>query len=362
VSADQLAFLDALQEGYLRALDNAAVVERHFGIAGFRIALKFAGPGLLPAITPALEHLEIPPAGTPDLDICLFDSASTASRLPFLLDHFMQRVRSNWWEYLGSRRELTSIDGERIRSAFHPGPDILSVFDRETDRALYWVPDASRIPYYETGYPLSVILNWWLTNRGRYFVHAACVGDESGAALITGRGGSGKSTTTLACVDAGLSLCGDDYCVVAPGNPAVFSLYNTVKLKGLADVDRFSHLKHCVSNLDQVDDSEEGERAVIYLQRHFPDQLMASSRLRAILVPRIVDRETTEIGPISQAEVFRAIMPSTVFQLPGDARATFGAMARFCRSVPAYGIALGRDIPAIPGVIRRFLHELEARA
>jgi len=359
---DQLAFFSAFAEGYQRALDATELVERQYLIAGYRVALRCAGPALLPAVTPALEHLRAEIRPDPDLVIDLFDARSTGMRLPFLLDFFMQRVRAKWWEHLGSRRELKGLDGEDLRCAFHPGPDILSVLDHSSDRALYWVDDAGKIPYYETGYPLSVILNWWLAKRGRQFVHAACIGTQAGSVLLTGKGGSGKSTTTLACLDSGLRLSGDDYCVIDTATLTAHSLYNTVKLKGLADVERFEHLKHCVDNLDQVQDTPDGERALIYLQQHFPDQLMRESPLRAILVPRIVDQVETTIAPSSAAHAFKALMPSTLFQLPGDARNAFQATARLTREVPAFDIALGSDIDAIPGVIAAFLRELNEGA
>jgi hypothetical protein len=355
---DQLAFFNALSEGYQRALDATGLVERQYMIAGYRVALRCAGPALLPAVAPAIEHLRTDNRAAPDLVISLFDAASTGTPLPFLLDFFMRRVQAKWWEYLGSRRELKGLDGERVRSAFHPGPDIISVLDHDSDQALYWVDDASRIPYYETGYPLTVILNWWLAKRQRQFVHAACIGTEAGSVLLTGKGGSGKSTTTLACLNSGLKLSGDDYCVIDTATMTAHSLYNTIKLKGLADVDRFDHLRHCVDNLDQVEDTEDGERALIYLQQHFPDQLLNESPLRAILVPRIANQVETTISPTSAANVFKALMPSTLFQLPGDARGAFQATARLTRKAPAYEIALGRDIDAIPGVITSFLREL----
>jgi len=353
--ADQLAFAASAQEGFQRAAQAAGVVERHYRIAGYTVALRFAGAALLAPITPALEHLRVPPAVAPDLRIDLFDSTSTGTPLPFLLDRFVALVRLRWWEQLGNRREIRGMNGERIQSVFHLGPDILSVLDQDRNHAVYWVQDAAHIPYYETGYPLTALLNWWLGRRQRHIVHAACFGTDQGSVLLTGKGGSGKSTTTLACLDSGLGLTGDDYCVIDAATLTASSLYNTIKLKGLRDVERFHHLRDCIANLDRVDDSEQGERAMIFLHQHFPEQLMAQSPLRAILVPRVADQEHTVISPASPGHVFKAIMPSTLFQLPGNARGEFSAMAALVRALPCYEIALGRDIAAIPGVIREFL-------
>jgi len=356
--ADQLAFFDALSEGFRRAAGAVGIVERDYGIAGFRVRLRFAGSALIPVIAPALAHLEIAPEGSPDFTIELFDSRSTATRLPFLADRLVDLIRLRWWEHLEGRRELKGLNGPRIRSVFHLGPDIVSTLDTARDGAVYWVDDAASIPYYETGYPLSVLLNWWLARRGRYFVHAAAIGLEQGGVLLTGKGGSGKSTTTLACLMSDLAIAGDDYAAVDPEASRAYSLYNTVKLKALRDVERFPGLTGCVSNLDRVEDGEQGEKAMIFLHRHFPQKLLGSMPLRAILVPRIVDRPETVIAPASAALAFKALAPSTVFQLPGNAHEAFQGLVQMIRRIPSYEIALGSDIGRIPSTIHRFIEQL----
>jgi hypothetical protein len=357
-SDDQLAFAQAASEGFRRASAASGIVERYYRIAESVVLLRFAGTALLASITPALEHLRLStesPAAAPDFTIDLFDSNSTATPLPFLLGRFVELVRLRWWEQLGNRREIEGMNGERIRSVFHLGPDILSVLDLQENHAVYWIENAADLPYYEIAYPLTVLLNWWFGARNRFFVHAACFGTEAGSVLLTGKGGSGKSTTTLACLDSGLGLSGDDYCVIDPATLMAHSVYNTIKLKGLVDVERFSHLKSCIGNLARVDDTEGGEKAMIFLQRFFPAQLLTRSALRAILVPRVADQDDTVITPASASHVFKAIMPSTLFQLPGNAQGEFRALANLVRALPSYEIALGRDIAAIPGVIRAFL-------
>ena len=258
--ADQLAFQETLERGFERAAAGSGIVVRDFRVAGFRLRLRFAGPALVPAIVPAIAHLETPTGPSPDFTIDLFDAESTASPLPFLAARFVDLLRLRWWEHLHGRREIKGLNGERIRSVFHLGPDILVTWDRHRDRGLYWVERASSIPYYEKGYPLSVLLNWWLASRGCHVVHAACIGVPDAGLLLTGRGGSGKSTTTLACVEAGLRIAGDDYVAIDVVASTAHSLYNTVKLKTLADVARFPGLESRVSNLDPVgDDDREGD-------------------------------------------------------------------------------------------------------
>ncbi len=357
--ADQLTFFDALSEGFDRATAQREIIEHHYNIAGFNVRLRFAGAALIPFITPALAHLKHNGGSDANFTIDLFDAKSTGSRLPLLADRLIELIRLRWWEQLEGRREIKGLNGDRIRSVFHLGPDILSVFDRERNHALYWVDDAESIPYYEKGYPLSVLLNWWLAQQDRYFVHAAAIGLKQGGILLTGKGGSGKSTTTLACVMSELGIVSDDYTVVDPANGQLYSLYNTVKLKGKKDVERFPALKSWISNLDRVEEGEDGEKAMIFLHQHCPRTLITNMPLRAIVVPRIVDRPETVISPVSAALAFKALAPSTLFQLPGNAHHAFQGLVQMVRHTPCYEIALGSDIAAIPATIQRFLEQSE---
>lgn len=360
IEADQLAFFDMLRQGFERAAGRTDIIEQDILLAGFRVRLRFAGPALMPRILPALAHLANEPDGEPDFRIALFDSLSSGTRLPFLAKHYVDLLRLRWWEHLEGRREIRGLNGQRIRSVFHLGPDILSLLDTERDEAIYWIEDATAIPYYETGYPLTVLLNWWLAGRGRYFVHAATIGRPDGGVLLTGKGGSGKSTTTLACLFSGLGIVGDDYAVVDPAGAYAWSLYNSIKLKSLRDVGRFPGIAELVSNLARVQaeaDSEDGEKALIFLHQHFPQRLLPGLPLKAILVPRIHAQAETRITPASAALAFKALAPSTLFQLPGNAREAFQGLASLVRQVPTYEIALGHDIDAIPATIERFLDE-----
>lgn len=352
---DQLAFFETVSAGFARACASIEVVERDYRVAEYTVRLRFAGPALLSAITPALAHLECSGLDAPSFTIDLFDSESTGTPLPFLAARFVDLLRLRWWELLEGRREIKNLNGDRIQSVFHLGPDILSLLDSERDRAVYWVENAAAVPYYEKGYPLSVLLNWWLARQGRYFVHAAAIGLATGGVLLTGKGGSGKSTTTITCIESNLRIVGDDYAAIDPQRAVASSLYNTIKLKGPRDVARFPNLVPCISNLDRVGDGDDAERAMVFLHEHFPHKLLVQMPVRAILVPRIVDRPETRIIPASAALAVKALAPSTVFQLPGNAHAAFRSLVDMVRCLPTYEIELGHDLARIPATIEAFL-------
>jgi hypothetical protein len=76
----------------------------------------------------------------------------------------------------------------------------------------------------------------WLASPTVQLAHAAAVALDGCGVLLVGVGGRGKSTTALACAQAGFSFLGDDLCVIEAGCPEhgtparVHGVYATVKL------------------------------------------------------------------------------------------------------------------------------------
>lgn len=346
--ADRLAYFQTLLDGFARAEQGVGSVTRYYSIGGYPVGLRFAGPALLPQLTPALAHLETAPTDQPALTVCLWDSASTGIHLPLLINSLVHLLRLRWFEQLDGRYAIKGYNGERIRTTFHLGPDILSALDGAANLAVYWVEDANGIPYYERGYPLQTLLNWWLGDHQRYFVHAGAVGRPDGGVLLAGQSGSGKSTTTLTCLESGLALAADDYTLVAVDPaPVGYSLYNTAKLRTAEDMGRFPHLVSRLSNSDRLAE----EKPMLFLQQGFPDRVLTQFPIRAILLPQVTGGPTTSVKPVSPIIALKTLAPSTLLQLPGAGQASFRAMARLVRQVACYTLALGTDLALIPRVI-----------
>jgi hypothetical protein len=202
---------------------------------------------------------------------------------------------------------------------------------------------------------LQTLLNWWAAGRQRYYVHAAAVGTPSGGVLLAGQSGSGKSTTTLACVPSKLAVAADDYTLVAvDAVPRGFSLYNTVKLKSAEDLQRFPHLLPYLSNGDRLYE----EKPMLFLHEHHARSVLRDFPIKAILLPRVRGGTGTGVQRSSAAAALRALAPSTLLQLPGTGQSAFHAMARLTARVPCYTLALGTDLAQVPDVMLRLLEEL----
>jgi len=184
-------------------------------------------------------------------------------------------------------------------------------------------------------------------------VHAAGVGAADAGVLLAGKGGSGKSSTALRCLDAGMRYLGDDYCMFSVGAvPQAFSLYNTGKLNGTEDLQRLPRFAPMVvENPNALAD----EKLMMFLQPHFPEQMALSFPIVALLVPQVTGAAVTTITEISAGAALTALAPTTLLQRPGAAGAALSAMGELVRSVSCYELRLGAEGADAPDVIANLL-------
>jgi hypothetical protein len=348
IDDEYLAFFQFVYALHKKAERNVGETQdRFFNIGERPVRLHFVGNGLVSALTPALAHLEIPPTDKPELNVLLWDSASSGTVIPAILSRYFDSL-GEWWIYLDRRGEIKELSNDRIHTAYHLGPNIFSIIDLEKNLALYWVKDALALPYYEIGSPLRTILHWWADQGAFQFVHGGAVGLQTGGVLLVGKGGSGKSTTALACLEAGMLYASDDYCLIKTDpEPFVFSVYNTAKLHGDIDLERFPHLSPLVSNKSRL----EKDKAMVFLHEHFPEQVSRGFPIKAILMPLITHEKETRLKPATAGATLFALAPSTLFQLPGAGSAAIKTMSKLVRHVPAYILEIGTDVSKIPSVV-----------
>ena len=221
-----------------------------------------------------------------------------------------------------------------------------------TNEAIYWVKSASQIPYYESSAPLRPILHWWMSANGSQLLHAAAVGLHDKGVLIIGKGGSGKSNTAISCLESDLYYAADDYCLLSFNpEPEVHSLYATGKLF-FEDVKSYNFLKDI--NLTLQDKS--GDKALFFLYPKFEKRLFKSFPIKAILLPKISNKEEVRISLTSAAKAYLALAPSTIFQLQGCRNKTHENIARLLHNVPCFSMDLSINRRKNTDAIFQFLN------
>jgi hypothetical protein len=325
---------------------SGEVVERSVRIAGHHIRLRFAGAAMVSALTRALAHLQ-PADGDPDLVVEIWDSASVGGNAP---------------PSLPGKPEGTP-DGVRIlydegpvQAVYLPSERSLSLIDASSGRAWFWTADADGIPHWERAAPLRYILNSWLGAQGQHVVHAGAIAGRDGGVLLVGKGGSGKSTTALTCVQAGFSYAGDDYSLVSARPPTAHALYGSGKLHA-HHVTRFPDLMPSVDNVDRLSE----EKALIFVASDALGRFDDSFPIRAVAVPRVTGQAETRFSRASPAEALAALAPSSLFLMPGASATTMAAMADLLRQTPCYRLDLGTNLHDIPSAVRNLLASTSER-
>jgi hypothetical protein len=338
---DPARFFDAVLDVFQHA-SAGRLVEHRYRIGGKAVLMRFAGNALADRFSPAIGHLSDTFQAEPDLTVHFFDDRSTGARMP----------PAPWPpEAHGQRGVIQGYNDDRFFTTYEIGINILQMFDAKRNAGIYWVRDYEWIPYWENSFPMRSILHWRFRHDPLQAIHAGAVGNASGGVLIAGKSGSGKSTTTLACLTSGLLYAGDDYVLAdIAGEPYVHSLYSTAKLVP-DNCDRFPQLRPLVSNPDKLGE----QKALIYLREHFPASIVRGLPLRAILLPRVTGQPNTKLVKAGAMDAFRAIAPTTLLHLTRATDEAARKISALCRSLPVYWLDAGTELPQIPQVIAKFL-------
>jgi hypothetical protein len=309
------------------------------------IRLVFYSEPLRTAILPAFQHLLSEDLPVFTVYIHNFDSAPEASNLARLLDP------------PEDRNALRLLDGPNLTCFTQDKGKVVSAIDWAHDEAYWMIRCSDDLSYLERSSPLRPLLTHWLARRGQFLVHAAAVGNSHGGVLILGQGGSGKSTTSLVCLEAGLEYVADDHCLVEGGsNPVVNSLFSTGKLAE-RQLPQFPLLYASAMTHGRCYD----EKVVLYLSRLAALPLKRKLSLRAILVAQITGKYETELRPLSSGKAFKAISSSCALHFQStrqDALRCFGGLVR---DLPAYVLELGTNSKSIPKIMRELLNNLEGK-
>jgi len=331
----------------------------HHSVAGHRIAVTAPAGTDAAALVAALPPAAADASGKPALHVKLWRGESAAAA-PFVAN-LVESLNSSWSTLCGPRGEVVDLHTETTTAIFDPGGHVLSVIDRPRGRAWAVKIDDHPYPFWEVGAPLRFILHDHFSRHGLQVVHGAAVGDDGGALLVVGKGGSGKSSTALAAAAHGLRYLGDDYCLVDPADPTVHALYRTGKLVGSEDVDRLPAYRGRSINADSFERGGSG-KGVFLVDAVYAGSFSASRPLRAIVLPRIDSGCATHARPGLRGDALAALFPSTVGQLPGAGQEDARNVERLVASLPAYDLHVGGDPRGAAEAIREILQRCSASA
>jgi hypothetical protein len=282
------------------------------GFAGRQLELRFAGAPLAEALLEAMRPRIVRRASS-EVSIGLW---ADDSPIPWHLGE------------LGPRGMVRGSSPRGVSAVYEAGSGALTLFDSESSRILYRIPDVEGIPWWERAAPLRPALFFALATSERHLIHAGAVGDpDLGCVLLAGPGGAGKTSLALAAVEHGLRYVGDDYVLLEDG--IAWNLYGTAK----------------------VDAGPDREKTVLELEA---ESLIEALPIRAVVVPAIGSR-STRLEEISPAQALLALAPSTAFQMPFDRGAVLATLGELVRLVPCHRLELGRRAKAAASALGEVL-------
>jgi hypothetical protein len=345
-----LEYLEGVRAYLGRAASaSGGFVDDNLQIAGIRLRLSFAGSAMRDALLPPFEHLAIESVEKPELRIAVFDSTSSGVEPPRLPWPSPSREPGT--------HPLLRFQSKRVCLLASPTTGALTVVDLDEGEAVFFLPDASRVPPNERAAPLRQALHLLMASRQRWMIHAGAVGQEGCGALLVGRGGSGKSTLALSCALAGMEFVADDYLLLEMGPAVAHAMQSTAKLTE----DSARRLALCPEAIDPAgfEPMVEGRsKAIVDVRTLCPDRMRPRLSISAIVAPEIVGAQAPELEPVSPARALRALAPSTLMQSGSRDALVLAALAELVREVPSYSLRLSPNSAANAAAVATLVNSL----
>lgn len=320
--------------------------ERHLRIAGQPVHLRVLGPEFAKEVAAPFEHL---------------DGNGAMERVPSLRidvwheeEHGISPERDpGIVSSLGPYGTMTASKDGRFVAEHRPHSAVW--LDRQAGHIVAWFSSSERRQLDERARPFHRMLAVAMSDRGVQFAHAGLVAAEGKGALLVGRGGSGKSTSALACLIEGMDFLGDDFVGVSAEDSrhVGHSLYRSAVL-GLDHTDQYPMLRAASRPGHHTYET----KSLVDLGGLEAGRFIPEVEIRAILLPRIVGTADTHVRAASARDSLVAIAPSSLLLVPGAHTRALERLAALTTEVPSFWLELGRDL----GGIAPRVHELLATA
>jgi GT2 family glycosyltransferase len=341
----QADFFEQAYSQTLKAIPESARCVYDIQLADTTIRLLFPNHAFLELLTPALQHLHVTQVNNKDsIDayFYIWDSESTGLDMPM-----PSCTKADYTD----RGDIWGFDSKRYQLAFHWSDFSVNLFDLKKNIGIFWVQNSNSLPYWSKASPLRTLFHWWMKKNQAQLLHAAAIGTEKGAVLVTGKGGIGKSSTALAGLATGLQYIGDDYVIVKlTPHPRVFSLYSSAKL----NPDQTNQFPQLALQLTHI---EEDEKTSFYLYPVFSQQISLSLPIVAILTPEFSAQSQTIFSPVSKELLQGAASLTTMSQLPHSNQITYELIGDLIDQCPTMKIQLGSDLHGVANAIKNLIEQ-----
>jgi len=318
--------------------------------AGRGARIRVVGQRLSEQMAQAFQHLLTKENHTRvALEIDLWDEGDTSISCPVKSEPINdQQLKAN--SYIEFGLVFGSLEDRYIGCQ---RPQMITWLDRSDQHLVGCVSRPDTLALYDRGKPLHFSLLLWHRDQGAEVIHAALVSMHGEGVLFAGKGGAGKSTSALACLEEGFDYLGDDYIALearCDGSFQGHSLYSSTWFMA-DDLMNFPRLiPHAIYH-----EQPKREKTLVPLSRVFPGQLATSARIKALVLPRVTGLASARIRPASKRDALFALAPTSILLLPSSGATALDKLARLTERVPSYWMDVGRNLKEIPDRVQEII-------
>jgi hypothetical protein len=188
--------------------------------------------------------------------------------------------------------------------------------------------------------------------RGLYGLHAAAVGLDGHGILFPGASGAGKSTLAIALVRGGFDFLSDDLILIRADAAGVEALAFP------EDIDATENTLRLFDDLAALldDPAPAGwPKRRIAADEELGARVADRCRPRLLVFPRVVDSARSDLRPMDPSEALVELAPNVLLTDAEAAQTHLDALAQLVRQCPSFRLETGRDLDALPELLRSAL-------
>jgi hypothetical protein len=230
---------------------------------------------------------------------------------------------------------------------------ILYILDRRLSRGIVWLA-RGEAPGWELSRPACPLIHANLLEGPWTAAHGGAVGREDRMLLLAGKGGSGKTTAALACVQAGWDYAGDDYILANTQSGQIEPLYTSARLR----MDMAPSFAGMLSFGHGITLAGGDSKHELGLGPFLRAKGSRGGRLAAILLPRRRGAQLPQFESARRADAFHALFLTTSLGAPATLEITSRKLTALVALAPAFFVDTGASPSAIPDAFATLIETL----
>jgi hypothetical protein len=322
------------------------VLTRRYRVHGHEVAVRTSSKALSEAIH---SRLRLFAEGSAHSEILLefvdADPASPAQLRPDGPSRPLWEIPGYEFSYFPKSDQLYVRRSDVVESVCDPTKGIARSMVQEADGRQIWLVSHAIF---------TVPLIEMLKRKGLFAVHAAAVAIDGHGALFAGVSGSGKSTLALCLLRAGMGFLGDDTVFISRGQGGLRVHAFPDEIDITDDTARmFPELGGFVAR-----QREPGwPKHRLWPEQFYDAKITWECAPRLLFFPRLAHSSESRVEEVGGNDALIELLPNVPLTDARSSQAHLDALGDLVRLSRCYRLHLGRDLDAVPSLIRGLLSQ-----